>query len=142
MAATATGQQLRIFHASSDRDLSAAFAALVQQRADALLVANDVFFTNWRGQIVSLAADHAIPTIYAFRQFAESGGLMSYSTNLVEVYRQIGLYVGRILNGARPADLPVVQPTKFELVINLKTAKALGINISDNLLSLADEVIE
>jgi putative tryptophan/tyrosine transport system substrate-binding protein len=142
VAATAIGQQLRILNASSESDLDAAFAALVQRRADALLVGNDVFFTNRREQIVALAARHAIPTIYAFRQFAESGGLTSYSTNLVEVYRQVGLYVGRILKGEKSADLPVVQPTKFELVINLRTAKTLGIKISDNLLSLADEVIE
>jgi putative ABC transport system substrate-binding protein len=141
-AATAIGQPLRRFDASSESDLDTAFAALVKQRADALLVGNDVFFTNRREQIVALAARHAVPTIYAFRQFAESGGLISYSTNLVEVYRQVGLYVGRILKGEKPADLPVVQPTKFELVINLKTAKALGIKISDKLLALADEVIE
>jgi putative ABC transport system substrate-binding protein len=141
-AATAIGQPLRMFNASSESDLDTAFAALVQQRADALLVGNDVFFTNRREQIVALAARHAVPTIYAFRQFAESGGLISYSTNLVEVYRQVGLYVGRILKGEKPADLPVVQPTKFELVINLKTAKTLGVKISDKLLALADEVIE
>jgi putative ABC transport system substrate-binding protein len=141
-AATVIGQQLRIFNATSEGDFDTAFVTLVQQRADALLVGNDVFFTNRREQIVELAARHAVPTIYAFRQFTESGGLMSYSTNLLEVYRQIGLYVGRILKGEKPADLPVVQPTKFELVINLKTAKALGVKISDNLLSLADEVIE
>ncbi|MFL6974190.1 MAG: ABC transporter substrate-binding protein [Xanthobacteraceae bacterium] len=141
-AATAIGQQLRIFNASSDSDFDAAFSALVQQRVDALLVGNDAFFTNRREQIVALAARDAVPTIYAFRQFAESGGLMSYSTNLIEVYRQIGVYVGRILKGAKPADLPVVQPTKFGLVINLKTARALGVKISDNLLTLADEVIE
>jgi putative tryptophan/tyrosine transport system substrate-binding protein len=141
-AATAIGQQLRIFNASSESDLDKAFAALVEQRADALLVGNDVFFTNRREQIVALAARHAVPTIYTFRSFADSGGLMSYSTNLVEVYRQVGLYVGRVLKGEKPADLPVVQPTKFELVINLKTAKALVVKISDNLLSLADEVIE
>jgi ABC-type uncharacterized transport system substrate-binding protein len=141
-AATAIGRPLRRFNASRESDLDTAFAALVQQRADALLVGNDVFFTNRREQIVALAARHAVPTIYAFRQFAESGGLISYSTNLVEVYRQVGLYVGRILKGEKPADLPVVQPTKFELVINLKTAKTLGIKISDKLLALADEVIE
>jgi len=141
-AATAIGWPLRRFNASSESDLDTAFAALVQQRADALLVGNDVFFTNRREQIVALAARHAVPTIYAFRQFAESGGLISYSTSLVEVYRQVGLYVGRILKGEKPADLPVVQPTKFELVINLKTAKTLGIKISDKLLAFADEVIE
>ncbi len=141
-AAAAVGQQVRIFNASSEIDFETAFATLVQQRTDALLVGSDVFFTNRREQIVALAARHAVPTIYAFRQFAESGGLMSYSTNLVEVYRQVGLYVGRILKGEQPADLPVVQPTKFELVINLKTAKALGVKISDNVLSIADEVIE
>jgi putative ABC transport system substrate-binding protein len=141
-AATALGQQVRFFHASNESELDIAFRALVQDRADALLVGNDVFFTNQREQIVALAAQHALPAIYAFRQFAESGGLISYSTNLVEVYRQIGGYVGRVLNGEKPGDLPVVQPTKFELVINFKTAKALGIKISDNLLSLADDVIE
>jgi putative tryptophan/tyrosine transport system substrate-binding protein len=141
-AATAIGQQLRIFHASRESEFDTAFAGLVQQQADALLVANDVLFTNRRQQIVALAARYAVPTIYAFRSFAEAGGLMSYSTNLVEVYRQVGLYVGRVLKGERPANLPVVQATKFELVINLKTAKALGVKISDNLLSLADEVIE
>ncbi len=141
-AATAMGQHLRIFNASSEADVEAAFVGIVQQRADALLVGNLVFFVNRREQIVALAARHAIPAIYTFRIFAESGGLMSYSTDLVEVYRQIGFYVGRVLKGEKPAELPVVQPTKFEFVINLKTAKALGIRISDNLLSLADEVIE
>jgi putative ABC transport system substrate-binding protein len=141
-AAATIGQDLCIFSASNESAVETAFAALVQQRADALLIGNDVFLTNRREQIVALAARHAVPTIYSFRSFAESGGLMSYSTNLVEVYRQIGHYVGRILKGEKPADLPVVQPTKFEFVINLKTAKTLGIKFSDNLLSLADEVIE
>jgi putative ABC transport system substrate-binding protein len=141
-AATALGQELRFFYASNESDLDAAFESLLQRRAGALLVGNDVFFTNRREQIVALEVRHAIPTIYAFRQFAESGGLMSYSTNLIEVYRQIGVYVGRVLKGEKPADLPVVQPTKFELVINLKTAKALGLTVPDKLLALADEVIE
>ena len=141
-AATAIGQDLRTFDVGNESDIETAFAALVRQRADALLVGSDVFLTNRREQIVALAARYAVPTIYSFRSFAESGGLMSYSTNLVEVYRQVGFYVGRILKGEKPANLPIVQPTKFELVINLKTAKALGIKISDNLLSLADQVIE
>jgi putative ABC transport system substrate-binding protein len=141
-ATAVIGQQLRIFNASGESDLDTAFAALVQQRADALLVGNDAFFTNRREQIVALAARHAVPSIYPYRWFAESGGLMSYGIDLVEVYRQVGLYVGRILKGEKAADLPVVQPTRFELVINLKTAKVLGVKISDNLLSLADAVIE
>ena len=141
-AATALGQELRFFYASNETELDMAFSSLVQQRADALLVGNDVFFTNRREQIVALAAHHAVPTVYAFRQFAESGGLMSYSTNLIEVYRQIGVYVGRVLKGEKPADLPIVQPTKFELVINLKTAKVLRLTVPDKLLALADEVIE
>ena len=141
-AATAVGQELRFFYASNESDLEAAFGALVRQRAGALLVGNDVFFTNQRQQIVALAAHHAVPTMYAFRQFAESGGLMSYSTNLVEVYRQIGVYIGRVLKGENPANLPVVQPTKFELVINLITAKALPLEVAPALLARADEVIE
>jgi putative ABC transport system substrate-binding protein len=141
-AATAIGLELRIFNASNESDLETAFAALVQHRTNALLIGNDVFFVNRREQIVALAARHAVPTIYAFRSFAESGGLMSYGSHLDDIYRQIGVYVGRVLKGEKPADLPVVQPTKFELVINIKTAKTLGVKISDNLLSLADEVIE
>ena len=141
-AATALGQELRFFYASNETELDMAFSSLVQQRAAALLVGNDVFFTNRREQIVALAAHNAVPTVYAFRQFAESGGLMSYSTNLIEVYRQIGVYVGRVLKGEKPADLPIVQPTKFELVINLKTAKVLRLTVPDKLLALADEVIE
>jgi len=141
-AAAAIGQQLRIFNASTESEIETAFSALLQQRADALLIGNDAFFVNRREQIVALAARHAVPTIYTFRSFAESGGLMSYSTNLVEVYRQVGVYVGRILKGEKPADLPIVQPTKFELVINFKTAKALGLKVPFGLLNAADEVIE
>ena len=133
---------MSFFYASNESDLEATFEALVRQGADALLVGNDVFFTNQRQQIVATAARHAVPAVYAFRQFAESGGLMSYSTNLVEVYRQIGVYIGRVLKGENPANLPVVQPTKFELVINLKTAKTLGLDVPPSLLARADEVIE
>jgi putative ABC transport system substrate-binding protein len=133
---------LSFFYASNESDLEATFEALVRQGADALLVGNDVFFTNQRQQIVATAARHAVPAVYAFRQFAESGGLMSYSTNLVEVYRQIGVYIGRVLKGENPANLPVVQPTKFELVINLNTARALGLEVPATLLARADEVIE
>ena len=141
-AASAIGLQLRILNANSEDDLDRAFVTLVQQRVDALLVGNDTFFLSRRQQIVALAARHGLPTVYTFRSFAEAGGLMSYSTSLVDVYRQVGFYVGRVLKGGKPAELPVVQPTKFELVINLKTAKTLGVKISDNLLSIADEVIE
>jgi putative tryptophan/tyrosine transport system substrate-binding protein len=141
-AAITLGQELRFFYASSESDLDTAFGALIQQQANALLVGNDVFFTNRREQIVALAARHAVPTIYAFRQFAESGGLMSYSTNLIEVYRQLGVYVGRVLRGEKPADLPIVQPTKIDLVINLKTARVLGLDVPPTLLALAEEVIE
>jgi len=136
------GVRLITVSTAADSDFEAAFASLVQQRAGALVVSNSPFFNNRRDRIVALAARHKIPAIYEFREFATAGGLMSYGTNLVEVYRRIGVYTGRILKGAKASDLPVLQPTKFELVVNLKTAKALGITIPQSLLLRADEVIQ
>jgi putative tryptophan/tyrosine transport system substrate-binding protein len=141
-AAPVMGLTVQILKASTDREIDAAFASLVQARTGALLVGNDVFFNNRIERLIELAADHAIPTMYAFREFVVAGGLISYGTTLIETYRQVGLYTGRILKGERPADLPVIQATKIELIINLKTAKALGLQIPDRLLALADEVIE
>ena len=140
--ARAIGRQIQIFKASTSDEIDAAFATLVRLRAVALLVVGDPLFTNRRDQFVSLTARHAIPAIYDVREYVVSGGLISYGAHLADVYRQLGIYVARILKGARPADLPVMQPTKFDLVINLKTAKSLGLEIPDKLLALADEVIE
>jgi putative ABC transport system substrate-binding protein len=141
-AARTLGRQIHFVNASSEQDIHVAFTTFVQLRAGALLAGADPFFTACREQLVTLAAHYAIPAMYEHREFAVAGGLMSYGTNLHDVYRQVGVYVGRILRGEKPADLPVVQPTRFEFVLNLKTAKALGLTIPDKLLATAGEVIE
>jgi putative ABC transport system substrate-binding protein len=141
-AARAIGQQIMVVEAGSDGEFDAAFTALAERRVGALVVAADQFFTGRREQLLALTARYAMPAIYELREYAVAGGLMSYGTSLPEGYYQNGVYVGRILKGAKPADLPIVQSTKFELVINLKTAKSLGLDVPDKLLALADEVIE
>ena len=141
-AALARGYRLHVLEAATEEEIDNAFAALAELRADALLVSPDSFFTSRRERIAALATRHAVPALYAFREFAESGGLVSYAPNVEAIYRQAGRYAGRILRGETPADLPVQQPTAFELVVNLKTAKAMGVEISPSLLARADEVIE
>jgi putative ABC transport system substrate-binding protein len=141
-AARAIGCDLQVLKADTDQDIDTAFMTAAKQRIGALYVAPEPSFFRRRQRIISLAAQYAIPTLYVRREFAANGGLASYGTSLIDTYRQVGAYAGRILKGEKPADLPVVQPTKFELVINLKTAKAMGLTVSASLLATADEVIE
>jgi putative ABC transport system substrate-binding protein len=141
-AARAIGLQLVVLTATTAGEIDTAFTAMVQNRVGALLVGSDPFFLNRRERIIALAAQHAIPTIYAGREAAVADGLMSYGNSLADAYRRAGIHTGRILKGAKPADLPVMQATKFELIINLKTARALGLTVPLPLLARADEVIE
>jgi putative ABC transport system substrate-binding protein len=140
--ARAKGVHLDILIASSESEIDAAFATLVQLHASALVVGADPFFYSRRDQLLALAAHHAVPAMYYLREFAAAGGLMSYGTSFIGVFRQLGIYSGRILKSQKPADLPVEQPTTFELVVNLNTAKALGITVPPSILARADEVIE
>jgi putative ABC transport system substrate-binding protein len=141
-AARALGLQLVVLNARTPSDIDMAFASLVRERAGALVVGGGAFFLSRRDQIIALAARHAIPAIYGFREYSADGGLISYGNDIPDSFRRAGVYTGRILKGDKPADLPVEQPTKFELVINLKTAKALGLAVPSSMQWLADEVIE
>jgi putative ABC transport system substrate-binding protein len=141
-AAHGLGLQIQILNASTSREIEVAFATLVRERPDALFIAPDGFFSSRRVQIVTLAAHHRVPAAYFSREFVEVGGLMSYGSDISDVYRQVGVYTGQILKGAKPADLPVVQSTKLEFVINIQTAKALGLEVPPQLLASADEAIE
>jgi putative tryptophan/tyrosine transport system substrate-binding protein len=141
-AAFSLGIQTEQFRASNESEIEAAFQSIARQQLPALIVATDPFFVTRRNDLISLAARHRLPALYGFRDLAMAGGLMSYGIDLGQVYRELGVYAARILKGAQPAELPVLQPTKFEFVLNLKTAKALGLTVPDKLLALADEVIE
>jgi putative tryptophan/tyrosine transport system substrate-binding protein len=136
------GLQLHVLHASAEREIDTVFATLLQLQAGGLVIGHDAFFNGQNERLATLALRHAMPTIYQFREFAAAGGLMSYGTDLADSFRQVGVYAGRILKGEKPGDLPVLQPTKFELFINLKTAKSLGLAVPPLLLARADEVIE
>jgi putative ABC transport system substrate-binding protein len=142
VAVRGTALQMQAVNASTSREIDAAFEVLVRERYDALLVASDPFFSSRRVQLVNLTVRHAIPAAFAQRDFTEIGGLMSYASNIIDAWRQCGVYVGRVLKGAKPADLPVVQASKFELVVNAQTARMLGLSIPPTLLAIADEVIE
>lgn len=141
-AAHTVGIRVSVLNASTEAEIDTAFTTIVQQKADALIVGTDPFLLGQRDQLVRLAARHTVPTIYFLREFVESGGLLSYGPSIANGYRQAGVYTGRILSGAKPAELPVLRPTTFQLVINLKTARALGLTIPANVLAIADEVIE
>jgi putative tryptophan/tyrosine transport system substrate-binding protein len=136
------GLDVKVLNATAESEFAGAFAAITAQRMAGLLVGDDPFLQSQRDQLVRLAARHAVPAVYFSRDFADAGGLMSYAPSIIDAYRLVGVYTGRILKGARPAELPVIQPTKFDLVINLKTARALGLDVPAKLLALADEVIE
>jgi putative ABC transport system substrate-binding protein len=140
--ARVVNRAITILKASNEREIEAAFALFAEQRVNALLVASDPYFNSQRAKIVTLAAHYNLPAIYEWREFAEAGGFASYGTNLLDAYRLAGIYVGRVLKGEKPADLPIVQATKFESVINLKTAKTLGLTVPPGPLSAVDEVIE
>ena len=136
------GLQLHILHASTERDINTAFANLAPLQASGLVIGNDPFFNSWSEQLAALALSHAVPAIYESREFVAAGGLMSYGGRIADLYRLLGVYTGRILKGDKPADLPVLQETRVELIVNLKTAKALGITVPDTIVGRADEVIE
>ena len=141
-AARVLGLQVQFYNASTNPEIDTAYATMMRERPDALFVAGDALFTSRRVQLISLAARHALPAVYASREFVEGGGLMSYGTSIIDMYRQVGAYCGRILKGEKLADLPVVQTNKFELIINLQTAKLIGLEVPPMLLARADEVIE